>query len=228
MQRIVPDPTLALFAKLPRPGAVKTRLIPELGEAAATDLYKAMLADGIARLRRFDDRSRKAEIWWSSAPQAAAGERLEETNITEHVQAGGNLGDRMATAVRHALHSGRPAGVVLGVDAPTLPDECILRLDRTLTRPQSIAVIPALDGGYVALGATSDPLPLFDNISWGGDRVLSSTRERAKALGWHWFEAEPWYDVDIFDDLTRLREDCLRNTGVRTPATRAWFRARDL
>ena len=129
MQRIVPDPSLALFAKLPRPGAVKTRLIPELGEAAATDLYKAMLADGIARLRRFDDRSRKAEIWWSSPPHAAPRERLEETNITEHVQSGGNLGDRMATAVRHALHSGRPAGVVLGVDAPTLPDERILRLD---------------------------------------------------------------------------------------------------
>jgi rSAM/selenodomain-associated transferase 1 len=228
MQRIVPDPTLALFAKLPCPGAVKTRLIPELGEAAATDLYRAMLADGIARLRRFDGRSRKAEIWWSSPPHAATGLRLGETNITEHVQSGGNLGDRMASAVRYALHSGSPACVVLGVDAPTLPDERIPGLDHALTQPQSIAVIPALDGGYVALGATSDPLPLFDNISWGGDRVLSCTRERAKALGWHWFEAEPWYDVDIFDDLTRLREDCLHNTGDLTPATRAWFRARDL
>ncbi len=224
MQRIVPDPTLSLFAKFPRPGAVKTRLIPELGEAAATALYKAMLADGKTRLRRFADQGRTAELWWGSAP--TRDEPVEDREIAQYIQSGADLGERMADAVRHARRLGHPAAVILGVDAPTLPDERILRLEEALKEPQSIAVIPALDGGYVALGASSDPLPLFDDITWGGEHVLSSTRARAKALGWHWFETDSWYDVDIFDDLERLHEDCLHNAADLAPATSAWFRAR--
>jgi glycosyltransferase A (GT-A) superfamily protein (DUF2064 family) len=81
-------------------------------------------------------------------------------------------------------------------------------------------VIPALDGGYVLVGA-SRPVPdLFDAIEWGTPGVLDATRRRAREAGIVLAETEPWSDVDVGEDLPRLLREMAADPK-RAPATAA-------
>ena len=61
---------LALFARWPAAGEVKTRLSPALPAALALDLYRALLEDAIAVTvaAAADERM----LYWADAPAAAA------------------------------------------------------------------------------------------------------------------------------------------------------------
>src|SRR5262249_7110206 len=49
------DRVLVIMAKAPRPGAVKTRLVPGLSPEAVTDFYRCLLADTLALARSLRD-----------------------------------------------------------------------------------------------------------------------------------------------------------------------------
>ena len=75
----------------------------------------------------------------------------------------------------------------------------------------SAAVGPALDGGYVLIGAREVRPELFARISWGTEAVLAQTRERLEELGWRWRELPALGDVDRPEDLQAWR--ALRDAG---------------
>src|SRR5579864_8782658 len=50
----ISDRVLVIMAKAPRPGAVKTRLVPNLSPAAVTVLYRCLLQDTLALARSLD------------------------------------------------------------------------------------------------------------------------------------------------------------------------------
>ena len=191
MERVV------LFAKTPRRGAVKTRLVPPLTEEQALALHEAMLSDQIDFVRSL---GRSAELCldepWPDAPGG-----LETT-----LQGDGDLGRRML----RALARGPGPTAILGADAPTLPRSLVEEAFLRLRDGAEVAITPAQDGGYVLI-ATTTPLPeLFREIPWGSERVLAVTRERARASGIALAETDGWYDVDRIDDLPRLPSETER------------------
>ena len=61
--------------------------------------------------------------------------------------------------------------------------------------------------GPVTLWATPDAShALFSEISWSTPDVMNETRRRLQSLGLTWREPHTLWDVDVPDDLVRLRE----------------------
>ena len=98
---------LLIFAKLPEPGRVKTRLIPSLGPDGAALLYEAFLDDTIDLCRGVKDVG--LEIWAAgggSAPdeemEGAAYFHRRHPGLRFRYQVGADLGDRLRGAFETA------------------------------------------------------------------------------------------------------------------------------
>ena len=64
---------------------------------------------------------------------------------------------------------------------------------------------PAEDGGYVLVGLRRPQPALFERMTWSTSAVMNDTRARAQAQRLAVREFDPLWDVDLPDDLTRLR-----------------------
>ena len=198
-------PAVIVFARAPRPGAAKTRLIPALGPERAAMLYQCFLLDVLATVEALD----AAVIAAAAGPEEAshvaelAAQTCPRAEVT--VQVGADLGQRIDAAVGAALALGHSPAVVLGSDAPTLPGELIAQAIE-LARRHDLVLGPSFDGGYYLVGLRAPAAGLFSNISWSTGDVLSQTLDRAKRMGLSAALLEPWYDVDTPEDLRLLRE----------------------
>lgn len=217
---------MLIFAKLPRPGHVKTRLIPALGRDGAAELYRAFLDDTVRLAHRIEGVS--SSLWVIPQPGAVRKLRERYGAITVQQQSGGDLGERMRDAFDRAFASGADHAVLTGSDLPTLPSSYLIRAFEAL-KGAHLVLGPTEDGGYYAIGLRRYAWPgaaeLFAGVSWSTSDVLAQTRQRAEALDLCHVELPTWYDVDEPQQLARLAEDLdpLSETG-RTLRTFGWGR----
>ena len=61
------------------------------------------------------------------------------------------------------------------------------------------------DGGYYLLGLKTVYSRLFEDITWGTERVAAQTLERARELKLDVHMLSPWYDVDDVEGLRRMQ-----------------------
>ncbi len=188
---------LALFARPPEIGKVKTRLSPALPPAAAAALYGGMLEDAIEALRG----SRAAEesfLYWAGSEVT-----LLTRGVESQVQSGESLGERLASAFQSLLVLAGDRGVIFGADCPAL-DAAVI--DAAFARLESVdlVLVPARDGGYALIGLSRPAEPLFRDVAWSTDRVLAQTLERAGQLSLTHALLDPLDDVDTPEDLCRL------------------------
>ena len=173
-----------VFARAPRAGRVKTRLIPLLGEQGAARLHARLLRRALATAR--DSGLGPVDLW------------------TTRRQRGADLGSRMHHALARSLR--RFARVVLiGSDCPVLRGSDLRRAARWLAGGSHAVFAPAEDGGYALIALSRVSPRLFEGVEWGGARVMAQTRERLAALGWRWRELPEVWDVDRPEDVARLR-----------------------
>ena len=191
-----------LFARVPVPGKVKTRLIPALGAAGACRLHQAMLDSGLKALVRSGARSR--QLWLAGDIRAQALERQALKNgVSIHWQQGANIGERMARAFQANFQAGYERVIVAGSDCPLLT---VGHYDRVLGELQAYdaVIVPALDGGYVLLGLRRWDEALFSQVAWGTGSVFQVTVARLEAMGWSWCALPPLPDIDRVEDLVHL------------------------
>jgi rSAM/selenodomain-associated transferase 1 len=213
MQRLI------LFARRPRLGHVKTRMVPPLTAPEAVSVYRAFLIDQIAFLSSFSGTCR-LELCLDGPVAPEDGLRPMPTSLEIRLQGPGGFGDRLLRAYRgrHARRGGPT--VLFGADSPTLPARLVHEAFRRLAEGADAVVVPAEDGGYVLLGAKAPPEPLLADVPWGSSAVLDVTRRRAAASGISLSLLEPWFDVDDDRDLARLRADLgTEHHARRAPAT---------
>lgn len=211
---------LILFAKRPRLGAVKTRLVPPLAPGQALALYEAVLEDQIRFVRSLARADRAVELCTDEAWTPRGSLALASVELQRSEQGPGDLGARMLRAFTRSHRDGAARTVIVGADCPTLPASRVEEaFDRLATGARAV-VSPAEDGGYVLIGLLQ-PLPeLFTDVPWGGADVLRATRQRAKSASAHVVELDAWYDVDGPRDLGRLHRDLAdRDARTRAPAT---------
>ncbi|MES9968777.1 MAG: TIGR04282 family arsenosugar biosynthesis glycosyltransferase [Candidatus Thiodiazotropha sp.] len=194
---------ILIFAKTPDPGAVKTRLIPAIGEDAATRLYRGLL------LRLVDWTCRQTpyatELWVAPDLGHPLWQQLAaEYGLPVHLQQGDDLGARMGLAVEQAL-TRHPHVILVGVDCPALAVSHIEQTARWLNEGADAVLGPVEDGGYVLLGLKSYHRRLFQGHRWGGGDVADSTREAFAELDWDWRELPLLWDLDRPGDLQRLQ-----------------------
>lgn len=210
------DAVLLVFAKVPRPGDVKTRLTPVLTPAEAARLYEAFLTDALALYDTLD----VAVRLYLAPPLPDDRPSWVPDGIPVRGQEGTGLGARMLQAFRDAFDDGYDRPVVVGTDHPTLPAAFVRQSFAALEAPCSLCIGPSADGGFYLLGMT-DPYPqLFEGMSYSHDSVFADTLARIGTT-----DAQPtvlprWYDVDTPAALHRLIND-LSDATVPAECTRA-------
>ncbi len=107
----------------------------------------------------------------------------------------------MLQAMRTVLSQGRPAAMIAGTDAPTVP---LGHLEHLLCSDRDVALGPAEDGGFYAVSCRKVSPGMFDNVEWSGPRALRQTRAAAEASGLTVELGPRWWDVDSTADLDRL------------------------
>jgi glycosyltransferase A (GT-A) superfamily protein (DUF2064 family) len=174
---------IIVFARAPRAGRVKTRLIPLLGEQGAARLHARLLRRALTTALEAD--LGPVELW------------------TMRRQRGADLGARMYHAFARSLRRAERV-VLIGSDCPVLRGRDLRKAARWLAGGADAVFAPAEDGGYALVALRRVSPRLFRGVEWGGAQVMAQTRARLAALGWRWRELPLVWDVDRPEDYRRL------------------------
>ena len=199
-----------LFAKAPVEGEVNTRLIPDIGVKAATELQHELIHDRLSMLtgpRLFD-------VHLMCAPDEnkeyflRCGKRYP---VTLCGQIGDDLGERMYAGISHALKNYKYC-IVIGTDAPSLDIEVLKQVQERLHAGAEVVVVPAEDGGYVSIAMQQAYEFLFQDISWGTGDVMLQTRKKLNKENVSFAELPECWDIDRFEDYQRYLEHSSKNS----------------
>ena len=208
---------IAVMAKAPRPGQVKTRLVPPLAPDMASALNASFLRDITENIRLA---ARDGAIDGVVAYAPAGFEMLFDGMLasgTRLILADGagvstprvrGFGRCLLEAAQSLFREGFGAVCLLNSDSPTLPTALLSRAARALAAEGDRVVLgPAEDGGYYLVGMKTPHANLFEDIDWSTSRVAEQTRQRARVIGLPVEELDCWYDVDDATALLRLCRD---------------------
>ncbi|MGA2353292.1 MAG: TIGR04282 family arsenosugar biosynthesis glycosyltransferase [Terriglobales bacterium] len=210
------------MAKAPRPGKVKTRLTQSLRVEAVTELYRCLLNDTLDLARSLSALSGAVEV----SIMCPASDVEELTRLTQRVvgvvaQNGEGLAAGLTSVFAHFAASGQQRVVAFNSDSPHLPASVLGSAFEALDR-HDVVVGPTHDGGYYLVGAKAAHPALFDGDGMGTKSALEALLARARGLQLSVGFTEPFYDIDVEDDLTRLAAE-LRLVPARAPRTAAWL-----
>ncbi len=189
---------LVVFAKPAVRGEVKTRLASAIGADRASAVAQAFIEDTWSLVRTLP---------WIDAVLATTNVELLEVGKLDRnsvwPQGEGDLGQRVERVMRRALRDWRSA-IAVGADTPGLPLR-LLEHARDALRDAHAVLGPAEDGGFYLMGLRRCPEGLLHNLPWSQADTFAKTLERLKQSGLTTTVLEPWFDVDRWEDLLRLR-----------------------
>jgi len=201
---------IALFAKAPVAGRVKTRLVPPLTPEEAARVARALLVATI------DSLVGTLSARWALFLDGTADESLRalatSRGMSLRPQEGGDLGARLAAAFRTLRAEGATRVLAIGADGPSLPPRLLGEAIGALAECD-VVLGPTEDGGYYLVGTASAGEEIFQDIPWSTGSVLSATLARAAGAGRSVRLLPAWYDVDSVEDLRRLRDEVRRGTA---------------
>ena len=193
---------IAVFAKAPVAGGVKTRLAAVLGTEGAARLHERLVERALATA--IAARLGPVELW--CAPDASHpffAQCAARFGVELRLQEGADLGERMHHAFDVALERHR-ALLLVGSDCPALEPRDLAAAAHALDTHDAV-LIPAEDGGYVLVGLARSDASLFEGVAWGTAAVMEETRARLVAAGLRWATLPALWDVDRVEDYARLQ-----------------------
>ncbi len=236
------DPTIALFAKLPVPGGVKTRLQPTVCRAGAARLAASMLVDRLKFVDELKDDTGHckllcgdrpevtaflpylAQAWgqplWRGRNNSGQGE-VPGSAWSYRNQGAGGLGQRIFRVLQDFRHGGC---IVIGTDAVAQNFEALETAREILGEGRSV-IQPAGDGGFTLLGLPAgNPVKGWGSLevalSGGGTGGLPSSAiawaDVSAALtksGWPPQVLEHEIDMDEWSDVESLIERTTESPG---------------
>ena len=211
--------TLVIMAKAPRPGTVKTRLAQRLPVAAVTELYRCLLDDTIALAHSLGTVEVAIMCPASDVEELT---RLAHGAVRVVAQKGEGLAAGLTSVFAHFTAGGQQRVVAFNSDSPHLPASILGNAFETLA-DHDVIVGPTNDGGYYLVGAKAAHPALFDGDGMGTKSALETLLARARTLQLSVGFTEPFYDIDVEGDLTRLASD-LRIAPNRAPRTALWLK----
>lgn len=189
---------LAVFCKAPVEGQCKTRLIADLGAEGALQVHIRLARETLARLGSVAEQ----RVLWCSAESPLARTWAMEFGYEFEVQRGANLGQRMHHALAAMLAAGCSAVCLVGSDCPPIGSDYLHSAFVALDGADAIFG-PAEDGGYGLVGLSEARCELFDDMRWGENSVMASTRVRATEHNLKIYELPKIWDVDTLEDWQR-------------------------
>ena len=220
---------IAVFARAPRPGRAKTRLIPLLGPRGAAEFQAALTADA---LRKVDALPSGISRWLflaggkfpgfpSKGARQAGGVRHgvpKQWRLDR--QRGADLGERLDDAFRNLLRH-HSAAVVIGTDSPLLP-KGILRTALAELRWCDAVLGPCPDGGFYLIGLRNLLSGVFRHVRWGTPWAFRDMLRTLMQRGLSCAILEQYADVDRPADFHALARHLAEHPAVRRLAPGVW------
>jgi glycosyltransferase A (GT-A) superfamily protein (DUF2064 family) len=240
------DRVLVIMAKAPRLGAVKTRLASSVSPEAVTAFYRCLLDDTLALARSLNDVEVAIMCPDTDVSELARLSRGEASGneVSVVAQKGEGLAAGLTSVFAHfapdhppddppvyqredpSRDAHRRRVIAFNADSPHLPRSVLEDAFETLAA-HDLVVGPTHDGGYYLVGAKASHPTLFGGDGMGTSSALERLLSRARTLELAVGFADPFYDIDVADDLTRLAEE-LRLAPARAPRTAAWLKEWEL
>ena len=213
-----PNRTLVIMAKAPKPGMVKTRLTESLPSPAVTALYRCLLEDTLALAKSLT--SVEVAVMCPESDQAELAHLLGDT-VPVVAQEGEGLAAGLTSVFRRFTAPGRQRVIAFNSDSPHLAPSVLGSAFEMLTT-HDVVVGPTHDGGYYLVGAKAAHPSLFEGGSMGTRSALDRLLTRTKVLELSTGFTEPFYDIDVANDLLLLARE-LRLAPGKAPRTAGWF-----
>lgn len=224
---------MAIMAKAPRAGKVKTRLAPPLTLQETAELNICFLRDTAATLDALHGAA--PLICYTPVGEESAFDGLFPETFALIPQRGEGFGERLHAAATDILACGFGAVCLIDSDSPTVPPATFAQAVGALAEPGDRVVLgPSHDGGYYLIGLKLAHAEPFHSINWSTEHVAEETRQRCKEAGLELVELPLWYDVDDARTLAILERELLdgskppfaASAGSRADATRAFLEQR--
>ena len=184
---------LAIFARAPVLGRVKTRLAADIGERNALAAYRKLVTLTLTTLEPGTG-AFAPEIWVEGESEDVERWRAR---FPVFVQPPGDLGTRMAGAFEAGVTA------LVGCDIPPLTARYVDDALAALV-DADLVLGPTEDGGYCLIAMQVPHLEVFADIPWSTKDVLAATRRAAAHL--RVTVLRPLWDVDDATGLARWRK----------------------
>jgi uncharacterized protein len=216
---------LAVMAKAPIPGLVKTRLIPFFSADEAAELARALLIDQLNHLKAIS----AVDLYLAFTPQETGSlmRELAPSEFTLFPQTEGDLGVRMMHVFEILFAKGHKRIVLIGSDLPPVPLAYFTQAFAYLEGKKSpfhpplakgerggfagsqqrVVLGPARDGGYYLVGLNLETPEIFAEMTWSDNRVLTNTLKRLSVLGSRTLQLPTWFDIDTPEDVQSLSRE---------------------
>jgi hypothetical protein len=205
---------LAVMAKAPRPGKVKTRLAPPLTPEQAAAINICFLRDTTENIAAATTSGKSAGIIsYTPVGDEALFDNLLPADFTLIPQRGDGFGERLLATAEDLLACGYGSVCLIDSDSPTVPAGAFEQAVTELQKPGDRIVLgPAQDGGYYLIGLKRAHSELFANITWSTSTVFAETLAAAKSANLETIILPLWYDVDDAATLAILTAELLHQT----------------
>src|SRR5215470_12234238 len=213
-----PTRVLVVMAKAPKPGMVKTRLSQALPAPAVISLYCSLLQDTVELARSLADV--EAAVMCPESDREGLTDLLGSA-VPIVTQKGEGLAAGLTSVFRHFTAAGRQHAIAFNSDSPHLAPSVLERAFEILAT-HDVVVGPTHDGGYYLVGAKTAHPSLFENDGMGTRSALDRLLTRVKVLELTSCCTEPFYDIDVTNDLILLARE-LRLAPAKAPRTAIWF-----
>ena len=203
---------LAVMAKAPRPGKVKTRLATPLTLDQSAALNICFLRDTTANIAAVRDGA--GVLCYTPVGDESAFAGIAPACFTLIPQRGEGFGERLHLAATDLFACGFGAVCLIDSDSPTLPHTALQQAVDELARPGDRVVLGGShDGGYYLIGLKQPHSVPFERITWSTESVHAETLERCGEAGLEVVSLPVWYDVDDGATLEVLAAELL--DGIR-------------
>ncbi|MCS6985500.1 MAG: DUF2064 domain-containing protein [Leptospiraceae bacterium] len=198
-----------LFARLPLPGKVKSRLANFLGEEEALSIYKLLLNLQQDFFSYFESHKFPGKNFVFLAPEnlslaksRALFLKYAHINAQFFYQKTGDLGSKLLDCAKTLLKKFDQV-IIWGADIPTLSEELF---SQAYTSYPKNYLVPTQDGGYalIALSRANFHEKIFDNIAWGGRQVFRQQVRNFQKYNLTYELGPKVMDLDLPQDLLRL------------------------
>jgi rSAM/selenodomain-associated transferase 1 len=213
------DCVLVIMAKAPRPGTVKTRLIRSLPAQAVTSFYRCLLDDTLALARSLAGVEVAIMCPESDVDELAL---LARPGVSVVAQKGEGLAAGLTSVFAHFAEDRQRHIIAFNSDSPHLPPSFLEAAFETLAA-YDLVVGPTYDGGYYLVGANGAHPSLFIRDGMGTGSALENLLSQARGLELSVGFTDPFYDIDVADDLIQLAGE-LEDAPGKAPRTALWLK----
>ncbi len=190
---------IAVIAKEPVPGRVKTRLCPPFSATQAAELAEASLRDTLGTVRATPAVRHVLVLDGRPGPWIPAG-------FDVVAQRGDGLGSRLAAAFTDCVAACDEPVVLVGMDTPQVTSDLLLdaadRLVAGATDPASRRAVigPAEDGGYWLIALSHIDPRVFDGVTMSSSRTAAEQIAQLHRCGFDVRLTTSLGDVDTATD----------------------------